>query len=112
MVTPGVPFGGGWCARDAEQIFRFCRPAIAMILTLGFQKWSPPGVVCDCGYDALALQTKNPDFVILVFRTLRTIQVLIRNGHPPVCHLGVVGVLALALQTKNPDFVILVFRTL
>jgi PleD family two-component response regulator len=31
-----------WCACDAEQIFKFCRPAIAMILILGFQKWSPP----------------------------------------------------------------------
>jgi hypothetical protein len=31
------------CACDAEQMFRF------YVLTLGFQEWSPPGVVCDCG---------------------------------------------------------------
>jgi hypothetical protein len=31
------------CACDAEQIFRFCRPAIAMILILGFSEMVTPG---------------------------------------------------------------------
>ena len=85
-----------------------------MLLTmvvLGIQRRCSPdggalifqnGYASQRGFDALALQTKNPDFVILVFRTLRTIQVLIRNGHPPVCHLGVVGVLV--TLSKFSDF--------
>src|SRR6516225_9968616 len=46
MVTPGPRSGGQGRACDAEQIFRFCRlQTTILILILGFQKWSPPGLV-------------------------------------------------------------------
>ena len=80
------------CACDAEQIFRFCRPAIAMILILGFQKWSPPGPVCvtavRCACDVeqifrfrLGSSDDHPD----------SDPGILRNGHPRARHVTAVN---------------------
>src|SRR5215469_24385 len=55
-----------------SRIFRFCvlgfQTITTLILILGFQKWSPPGVPCDCGKGVLAMLSKIFRFCGLGFQ--------------------------------------------